>query len=185
MSLPFGEWLPDRADKGNPGATEAKNVLPDTDGFRHMLGVTINVLSLFGMIIVIGILVDDGIVIAENIYYHYEKGKNPIRAALDGTMEVITPITSAIITTIVAFSTFFFLDGRIGEFFGEVSVVVILTLSVSLIEALIILPSHVAHSKALSKGQKVYWFNKYADQFITWMRDKVYGPYLNFFLDIL
>ena len=150
--------------------------------FADMLGITINVLSLFGMIIVIGILVDDGIVIAENIYYHFEKGKNPIRAALDGTMEVITPITSAIITTLVAFSTFFWLDGRIGEFFGEVALVVILTLSVSLLEALIILPSHVAHSKALLKGQKTYWFNRYADRFISWMRDTVYGPYLKFFL---
>ncbi|MCG8306983.1 MAG: efflux RND transporter permease subunit [Cytophagales bacterium] len=150
--------------------------------FADMFGVTINVLSLFGMIIVIGILVDDGIVIAENIYFHYEKGKNPVRAAIDGTMEVITPITSAIITTLVAFSTFFFLDGRIGEFFGEVALVVILTLSISLIEALIILPSHVAHSRALSKNQKTYWFNRYADRFITWMRDTVYGPYLKFFL---
>ena len=150
--------------------------------FADMLGITINVISLFGMIIVIGILVDDGIVIAENIYFHYEKGKNPIRAALDGTMEVITPITSAIITTIVAFSTFFFLDGRVGEVFAEVALVVILTLTVSLVEALIILPSHVAHSKALTKGQKTYIFNRYADRFISWMRDKVYGPYLKFFL---
>ncbi|MCK5470446.1 MAG: efflux RND transporter permease subunit, partial [Cyclobacteriaceae bacterium] len=76
--------------------------------FAGSIGVTINVLSLFGMIIVIGILVDDGIVIAENIYFHYEKGKNPIRAAIDGTMEVVAPITSAIITTIIAFSTFFY-----------------------------------------------------------------------------
>lgn len=150
--------------------------------FADMFGITINVLSLFGMIIVIGILVDDGIVIAENIYYHYEQGKNPIRAALDGTMEVVTPITSAIITTLVAFSTFFFLDGRIGEFFGEVALVVILTLSVSLIEAVIVLPSHIAHSKALTKGQKTYFFNRYADRFISWMRDTVYGPYLKFFL---
>ena len=89
--------------------------------------VTINVLSLFGMIIVIGILVDDGIVIAENIYQHYEKGKTPIQAAVDGTMEVIPPIVSAIITTLLAFGIFLFLDGRIGDFFGEVSVVVILT----------------------------------------------------------
>ena len=58
--------------------------------------VTINVLSLFGMIIVIGILVDDGIVIAENINQHYEMGKTPIQAAIDGTMEVIPPIVSAI-----------------------------------------------------------------------------------------
>lgn len=150
--------------------------------FADAVGVTINVLSLFGMIIVIGILVDDGIVIAENIYFHYEKGKNPIRAAIDGTMEVVAPITSAIITTLIAFSTFFFLDGRIGEFFSEVAIVVILTLSISLIEALIILPAHVAHSKALTKGQKTYWFNRHADRFISWMRDTLYGPYLRFFL---
>ncbi len=150
--------------------------------FADMMGVTINVLSLFGMIIVIGILVDDGIVIAENIYFHYEKGKNPVQAALDGTMEVIVPITSAVITTIVAFSTFFFLDGRIGEMFPEVSIIVLLTLSISLVEALIILPSHVAHSKALTKNQKTYFFNRYADKFISWMRDTLYGPYLKFFL---
>jgi len=150
--------------------------------FAGMMGVTINVLSLFGMIIVIGILVDDGIVIAENIYFHYEKGKSPVQAALDGTMEVIVPITSAIITTIVAFSTFFFLDGRIGEMFPEVSIIVLLTLSVSLVEALLILPAHVAHSKALLKNQRTYFFNRYADRFISWMRDTLYGPYLKFFL---
>ena len=150
--------------------------------FAGYMGVTINVLSLFGMIIVIGILVDDGIVIAENIYHHYEKGKSPIQAAMDGTLEVLPAITSAILTTLVAFSTFFFLEGRIGEFFGEVSTIVILTLSISLIEALIILPSHVAHSKALSSQQKAYWFNKIADQFMSWVRDKVYVPFLQFFL---
>ncbi len=104
--------------------------------FAAQFDVTINVLSLFGMIIVIGILVDDGIVIAENIYQHYEKGKSPVQAAMDGTMEVIPPVVSAIITTLLAFSLFFFLDSRIGEFFSEVAVIVILTLVVSLVEAL-------------------------------------------------
>lgn len=150
--------------------------------FAGYFGVTINVLSLFGMIIVIGILVDDGIVIAENIYHHHEKGKTPFRAAIDGTMEVMPAITSAIITTIIAFSTFFFLDGRIGEFFGEVAIIVILTLSVSLIEAFTILPAHVAHSKAITSSQKSYWFNKMGDRFMSWMRDTIYGPYLKFFL---
>jgi multidrug efflux pump subunit AcrB len=102
--------------------------------FAAQFGVTINVLSLFGMIIVIGILVDDGIVIGENIYHHYyDLGKSKVQAAIDGTMEVIPPIISAILTTIIAFSTFFFLDGRIGNFFSEVSIIVLLTLSVSLI----------------------------------------------------
>ncbi|MGI9532832.1 efflux RND transporter permease subunit [Lutimonas sp.] len=159
--------------------------------FAANLGVTINVLSLFGMIIVIGILVDDGIVIGENIYNHYEKGKSPVQAAIDGTMEVIPPIMSAIITTMLAFSIFFFLDGGIGDFFKEVSTVVILTLAVSLVEALIILPAHIAHSKALVRGRKkptsglFYLFsqiNVKADQFLVFCRDRLYGPYLKFFL---
>ena len=64
--------------------------------FAHYFGVTINILSLFGMIIVIGILVDDAIVIGENIYHHYEKGKSAIEACIDGTMEVLPAIFSAI-----------------------------------------------------------------------------------------
>lgn len=160
--------------------------------FAPMFDVTINVLSLFGMIIVVGILVDDGIVIAENIYQHYEKGKNPIQAAIDGTMEVIPPIVSAIITTVLAFSVFFFLDGRLGEFFGEVSVIVILTLVVSLIEALVILPAHLAHSKALQPHSKkpktmagkafakLREINRLGDRMMVWMRDKLYVPALQF-----
>ncbi len=158
--------------------------------FAAQLGITINVLSLFGMIIVIGILVDDGIVIGENIFHHYEKGKTPIRAAIDGTMEVFPPVVSAILTTIVAFSTFYFIDGRMGDFFSEVSSVVILTLVVSLIEALIILPAHIAHSKALMReGRKVNSIdaffkkvNKFADTWLMKLRDVVYVPYLRFFL---
>ena len=158
--------------------------------FAAQMGVTINVLSLFGMIIVIGILVDDGIVIGENIYHHYEKGKSPIRAAIDGTIEVLPPVVSALLTTMIAFATFFFLDGRIGEFFGEVSTVVILTLLVSMIEALIILPAHVAHSRALQredrKPNKVNAFfiklNQGADTYLVKFRDAFYVPYLRFFL---
>ena len=165
--------------------------------FAAQFSVTINVLSLFGMIIVIGILVDDGIVIGENIYHHYyDLGKSKIQAAIDGTMEVIPPIVSAILTTIIAFSTFFFVDGRIGSFFGEVSTIVLLTLSVSLIEALVILPAHIAHSKALDRERtergeeerknaidaffnKV---NKLADVGLSKLRDKFYVPFLHFSL---
>ena len=166
--------------------------------FAGYFNVTINVLSLFGMIIVIGILVDDGIVIAENIYQHYEKGKSPEQAAIDGVMEVLPAIISAIITTILAFAIFLFLDGRIGEFFGEVSVVVMLTLIVSLVEALIILPAHLAHSKALRKESskpktglvgffqrvfsKLRYINTFGDAIMTWLRDKLYSPSLRFAL---
>ena len=160
--------------------------------FTAQLGVTINVFSLFGMIIVIGILVDDGIVIGENIYEHYKKGKSPVQAALDGTIEVIPPILSAILTTIIAFSTFYFLDGRMGDMFSEVSTVVILTLLVSLIEALIILPAHIAHSKALAdkkdnaKVSKIDTLfkkiNISADKFMLLIRDRLYAPYLKYIL---
>lgn len=162
--------------------------------FAPLFGVTINVLSLFGMIIVIGILVDDGIVIAENIYQHFEKGKSPFKAAMDGVLEVIPPVVSAIITTVLAFSLFLFLDSRIGEFFGEVSVIVMLTLIVSLIEALIILPAHLAHSKALTKNRKepktisskafakLRAINQLGDRMMQFMRDRIYAPVFEFSL---
>ena len=165
--------------------------------FAAQFNVTINVLSLFGMIIVIGILVDDGIVIGENIYHHYyDLGKSKIRAAIDGTMEVIPPIVSAILTTLIAFSTFFFVDGNLGSFFSEVSTIVILTLSVSLLEALIILPAHIVHSRALERkklenGEEIQqnrfdtFFNKVnqvADGWLVRVRDTYYMPFLRFFL---
>jgi len=158
--------------------------------FAAQMGVTINILSLFGMIIVIGILVDDAIVIGENIFNHYEQGKSPVKAAIDGTLEVLPPVVSALLTTMVAFSAFFFLDGRIGNFFGEVSTVVTLTLLVSLIEALIILPAHIAHSKALQREGRKYnrvdrvfrRLNQNADKWLIKVRDKFYLPYLRFFL---
>ncbi len=153
--------------------------------------ITVNIFSLFGMIVVIGILVDDGIVIGENIFNHYEKGKSPIRAAIDGTLEVIPSIVAAILTTIIAFSTFYFLDGRMGDMFSEVGTVVIITLAVSLLEALIILPAHLAHSKALSKKEKAKSkvsaffksINVYADNLLVYLREKLYRPYLTFFLE--
>ncbi len=164
--------------------------------FVGYTGATINVLSLFGMIIVIGILVDDGIVIAENIYHHFEKGKSRIQSAIDGTMEVIAPIVSAILTTILAFATFFFLEGRVGDYFSEVSIIVLLTLTVSLIEALIILPAHVAHSNALVRPEdrpqkktiigrlfgRLRAINRFGDRVMSFLRDTTYGPILRFAL---
>jgi multidrug efflux pump subunit AcrB len=163
--------------------------------FASALDVTINIMSLFGMIIVIGILVDDGIVVAENIYHHYEKGKGKIEAAIDGTMEVLAPISSAIITTLLAFGTILFLDGRISDFFGQVSIIVILILTVSLFEAFIILPAHIAHSKALRDRTKedpgkyniiqrffaiFRRFNALGERIMSFLRDKFYMPLLRF-----
>ncbi len=145
--------------------------------------VTINVISLFGMIVVIGILVDDGIVVGENIYAHYERGKNPLQASIDGIMEVLPAVVSALLTTIIAFSSFFFLDGRSGDFFSEMSIVVIGTLAISLIEVIIILPSHIAHSKALNQaGKKKTKLERWGDGIIQFLRENVYRPSLEFAL---
>ncbi len=140
--------------------------------------VTINMLSLFGLILVLGILVDDAIVVAENIYRHWQAGKTPIRAAVDGTLEVTPAVLSGVLTTMMAFSAFIFLEGRMGDMFKEISIVVIAILFVSLIEGLIILPSHVAHSKALKKGYKSRWvqYMGWAETGLLKLRDITYKP---------
>ena len=92
--------------------------------------------SIFGCILVLGILVDDGVVVAENIYQHAkEKGKSPLRAALDGTAEVMPPVFFSLLTTATAFCMFFFLPGQSGDFFGTISFVVCATLFVAMIES--------------------------------------------------
>ena len=143
-------------------------------------GISINISSLFGMIIVVGILVDDGIVISENIYQHYERGKSPIKAAVDGTLEVLPAVFSAIVTTVLAFSIFFFLEGRIGDFANNIAFVVIVTLLFSLIEGFFILPGHVAHSNSLKRSEKDGAVEKKMAAFMDWMKMKLYAPVLKF-----
>ena len=128
-------------------------------------GLTINVMSLMAMILVLGILVDDGIVIAENIYQHHERGQKPIRAAVEGTLEVLPSVTASILTTVVIFFTFFFLEGGLGDRSRDLAFVVIGTLMFSLVEGIFILPSHVAHSRALRmKAENRSRFEKTADR---------------------
>jgi len=145
----------------------------------NLFGISINVISLFGMIIVVGILVDDGIVIAENIFQHAEKGKPPLKAAVDGTMEVFPAVVSAIVTTIIAFSIFFFIESNIGSFITDMAFVVIVTLAFSLIEGAFILPEHIAHSKALHKADKSHnLLERKMAQLMNFMRDRLYVPSL-------
>jgi len=115
-------------------------------------GVTINLISLFGLIIVLGIIVDDAIVIGENIYRHIEGGMPAIKAAVVGAEEVMLPVMVAITTTIAAFLPLFFIKGQIGDFMRQLPLVVIAALSVSLVEALLILPAHLAHVKWKKKN---------------------------------
>lgn len=146
-----------------------------------VLGMTVNVMSLMAMILVLGILVDDGIVIAENIYQHYENGEPPVQAAVEGTLEVLPSVVSSILTTVTIFMTFYFLKGGLGERAKDLATVVVATLLISLVEAILILPAHIAHSKALktdkSKKSRV---EQRADHVLKWFRNKIYAPLLRF-----
>ena len=110
-----------------------------------IFGVSFNLLSMFGLIIVLGIIVDDAIVIGENIYRHVEDGMPPREAAIRGAEEVMWPVTIAVTTTIAAFAPLLFIKGSIGEFMGQLPIVVLSALSVSLMEALLVLPAHLSH----------------------------------------
>lgn len=142
------------------------------------IGLTINVISLFGMIIVVGILVDDAIVVGENIFAHYERGKPPVQAAVDGTVEMLGPVFTSVITTIVAFTPFFFLDGFLGKFIWHMAVVVIASLAFSLLEAFLILPPHLAHSKALSPEKEHSKIRQKLERGIHHMTHNFYAPLL-------
>lgn len=146
------------------------------------VGLTVNMISLFGMILVIGILVDDGIVIAENIYAHFEKSKNPIQAAVRGTLEVLPAVLTSVVTTIVAFLPLLFLTGGF-EFLKDMAYVVIFSLSFSLLEAFFILPAHLASKKVLSvkkEDTRSYKIRKVLNNGIDFMRYKVYGRMLSY-----
>ena len=149
-----------------------------------LLGITINEMSLFGMIMVLGILVDDGIVIGENIWTHWKMGgKDPLRAAVDGTREVIVPVIVSIVTTMTAFAPYFFLYGDLGQYTGQIALVVILCLAFSLIEAAVILPVHLAHSKALSNrpggpGAPESRLRRGLDRFQEGLINRIYAPVL-------
>ncbi|MEQ8359431.1 MAG: efflux RND transporter permease subunit [Cytophagales bacterium] len=147
-------------------------------------GITINMLSLFGMLLVVGILVDDGIVIAENIYTHFEKGKDAKTAAIDGTLEMVPSVFTSVTTTIVVFMSLIFLDN--GGFTKEMAIVVIACLAFSMIEAFFVLPAHLASNWILSKREKssgpYIRFRKMMERAIDWMRLKVYARSLQFLI---
>lgn len=140
--------------------------------------ITINVISLFGMIIVVGILVDDAIVVGENIFSHYERGKSPYRAAVDGTKQVLAPVTTSVLTTVIAFIPFFFLDGMMGKVFWQMALVVIASLLFSLVEAFVILPSHLAHSKGLRPKKEISSIREKIEGYIKYLTHNIYAPIL-------
>lgn len=148
-----------------------------------MVGITINVISLFGMIIVVGILVDDAIVVGENIFAHYERGEPAVQSAIDGTKEMVGPVFTSVTTTILAFIPFFFLDGIFGNFIWHLALVVIAVLIFSLVEAFFILPAHLAHSKGLHPHKEDPPIRQRIEKFISFITQRIYAPTLKFALN--
>ncbi len=109
------------------------------------LDISINMMSLFGFILAIGIVVDDAIVVGENIYSEREKGRGPLEAAIKGTQRVAVPVVFAVLTTVAAFTPLLFVPGSIGKFLKFIPMIVIAVLLFSLIESLFILPHHLSH----------------------------------------
>ncbi len=144
--------------------------------------ITINMMTMYAMILVIGILVDDGIIIGENIIRKFELGLNRYDAAVEGTMEVFPAVFAGVTTTAVAFLSFFFFEGMMGEFGWQMGFVVIVTLIFSLVEGAFILPAHIAYSKALDKKSKKNKLSVYFNSKINFFRDEYYRPILKFLL---
>ena len=157
--------------------TGALAVLPYVD-------VTINVMSLFAFLLVLGIVVDDAIVVGENIYRHFEMGKSGMRAAVDGARQVATPVTFSILTTVAAFTPLIYsVEGPSGAIARTIPLVVIGCLAFSLIESMFVLPNHLSHlTHRHEEGQprNVVWgwslFQGFFSKRMKWVIDRGYRP---------
>ena len=118
------------------------------------LGVSINMVSLFALIIVLGLVVDDAIVVGENIYELTERGMGRSEAAIQGAREMAVPVTFAVLTSVAAFAPLLFVPGVMGKIFGIIPIVVISVLLFSLIEGFFILPAHLGHGEGANGARK-------------------------------
>ncbi|MFN3193382.1 MAG: efflux RND transporter permease subunit [Aureliella sp.] len=142
------------------------------------LGITANVMSLFGFIIVLGIVVDDAIVTGENVYSKIKEGMPPVEAAVEGTHEVATPVTFGALTTMVAFIPLLFFEGTWGDFAKQIPPVVAPVLLFSLVESKFILPAHLKHLQFKPSNG---WFSRFQTMVAGGLEkfiDRVYQPSL-------
>lgn len=144
--------------------------------------VSLNVLSLFGFILVLGIVVDDAIVTGENIYSHLKKSESGEIAAINGTREISTPVTFGVLTTIAAFLPLAFIQGDRSIIFTQLPYVIVPILIFSLIESKFILPSHLKHIKLRREKERNNWFERFQHRFADSFENlvlKYYQPILN------
>jgi HAE1 family hydrophobic/amphiphilic exporter-1 len=158
-------------------------------------GQTLNMLSMFAFLMALGIVVDDAIVIGENIYKHREMGKPPVRAAIDGTYEVLPSVFASVCTTIIAFVPLMFVAGVMGKFFAVMPIAVIAMLIISLFESMFILPCHLSHVDSWifrffsivlfplrPLARLSHWLNEHVSRLLDWLINRTYIPSLNWSL---
>ncbi len=143
--------------------------------FMPIVGVSLNMLSLFGLLLVIGIVVDDALVVGESINRQVEIGRTGIDAAIVGTQIVMKPVIFAVLTTMLAFAPFLFIGGAFQAFLQAISWTIILALTFSLIESFLILPAHLAHLKPPSDKGLLRFQRRIADG-LLWFADRFYRP---------
>lgn len=150
--------------------------------FLPMVDVSINMISLFGFLIVLGIVVDDAVVIGENVYELRQQGMGPVEAAIQGTRDVGGPVVFSILTNIVAFVPLLFIPGETGKFWRPLPIVVIVVLTLSLFEALFILPSHLAHIRSIEHRRgirgRMHAGQQAFSRFFSYLIDRLYRPLL-------
>ncbi len=139
-------------------------------------GISIDMISLFAFILVLGILCDDAIVVGEAVHTRQQAGGDRVQAAIDGTLEVSTPVIFGVLTTIATFTPLMMIPGAFGQIFGTMAAVVILCLVFSLVESQLVLPSHLAHLHARSNAKPGPWtrFQEVIARGLERFRD---GPY--------
>lgn len=147
------------------------------------LGLSINMFTMVGMLMALGLLMDDAIVLTENIMAHRQKGKSPLDAAVDGVSEVAPGVISSFLTTICILGPLAFLQGQIGKVLRVVPMMLILVMAVSLIEAFWILPAHLNHSMHSIGQGKPNRFRQSFDLFFIWMRDRLLGRTIDVLLE--
>ena len=148
--------------------------------FLPTFDVSINMVSMFGFIVALGIVVDDAIIAGENIYSHIQEGMSFQEAAIKGANEVAKPLTYAILTNIVAFLPLLLLPGSMKLLFGAIPIVVVVCFAVSWVEALFILPSHLAHINDTKPSKLELRFKKLQQTCNTKLNGFIENHYLPF-----
>jgi multidrug efflux pump subunit AcrB len=142
------------------------------------IDVTINMISLFAFILTLGIVVDDAVVVSEAVYHHRQRGRGALAAAILGVKEVAVPVVFSVLTTVVAFVPLFGVPGTMGKFFRHIPIIVITVLLMSLVESLLILPSHIAHAPPEPRGifAAIRWVQDRFQRGLGWLIEKTYAP---------